>query len=135
MQEKEELEHTEVNAQPEESLYKLQLRFKKETILELALTSRDCFFELRSYITDLPDLYFQPSFHFQYEGKKINEYALCDGRYNELEKEIVLSDPQQQLKIDVVLDEYDYKSSKEIVRRINEFFRNPKAIISQIRSR
>lgn len=135
MQEKEELEHTEVNGQPEESLYKLQLRFKKETILELALTSRDCFFELRSYITDLPDLYFQPSFHFQYEGKKINEYTLCDSRYNELEKEIVLSDPQQQLKIDVVLDEYDYKSSKEIVRRINEFFRNPKAIISQIRSR
>jgi len=69
-------EHEENGVAQDEPMYKLQMRFKKENLLELALTAKDCLFELRSYITDLPYLYFQPSFHFQYEGKKINEYSL-----------------------------------------------------------
>ena len=68
-----ETEPADASTQGEETLYKLQLRFKKDTILDLALTAKDCFYELRSYITDLPYLYFQPSFHFQFEDKKITE--------------------------------------------------------------
>jgi hypothetical protein len=66
-------ELSEENQHPGDQLYKLQLRFKKETLLEVALTAKDCFSELRAYVTELPDLYFHPSFHFQTDGKKINE--------------------------------------------------------------
>lgn len=66
-------EQIEDREQVGDQLYKLQLRFKKETLLEVALTAKDCFSELRAYVTELPDLYFHPSFHFQNEGRKINE--------------------------------------------------------------
>lgn len=59
--------------QGQDQLFKLQLRFKKDTILEVSLSGKDCFMELRTYVTELPDLFFHSSFHFQHDGKQINE--------------------------------------------------------------
>lgn len=59
--------------QVQDQLFKLQLRFKKDTILEVSLSGKDCFMELRTYVTELPDLFFHSNFHFQHESKPINE--------------------------------------------------------------
>jgi hypothetical protein len=56
-------------------------------------------------------------------------------RYNEIEKELSLTETGQPIKVEVVLDDYDYKSARELVRTVNTFFRNPKAIVSQIKSK
>lgn len=50
-----------------------------------------------------------------------------------MEKEVPHSDPEQLIKVDIVLDEYDFRSAKELVRKINEFFANPKKIICQLK--
>ena len=119
-------EQPELSQPDNEPTFRMQLRFKKTNVLDLVLTPRDCFFELRSYISDLPDLYFQPSFHFQIEGRKVNEY-------NELQKEVPNLEGDQVLQVDIVLDDYEYHSARELVIRINEFFRSPKQLISRLR--
>lgn len=55
-------------------------------------------------------------------------------RYNEIEKEFDLASIEQPIKVDVVLNDYDYKSARELIRTVNEFFKNPKALVSQIKS-
>lgn len=42
---------------------------------------------------------------------------------------------EQPIKVEVVLNDYDYHSAREIVRTVNFFFKNPKAIVSQIKSK
>lgn len=59
--------------QKEETTFKLQLKYKKEQVIELGLTGKDCFFELRNYVSNLPSIYFQPNYHFEHDGRKINE--------------------------------------------------------------
>lgn len=55
-------------------------------------------------------------------------------RYNEIEKEFDLASIEQPIKVDVVLNDYDYKSARELIRTVNEFLKNPKALVSQIKS-
>lgn len=71
---------SDIDHQPEElqeklqdQSYKLQIRFRKEIILEVSLLAQESFLELRGLVAQLPDLFFHSNFHFQHEGKKINE--------------------------------------------------------------
>lgn len=73
MQASTEEQQIEEQLQKDESTFKLQLKYKKEQIIELGLSGKDCFFELRNYVSDLPSIYFQPNYHFELEGRKINE--------------------------------------------------------------
>jgi hypothetical protein len=56
-----------------DQLHPIQLRLKKDVIFEMSVSAKDCIIDLRTFVADLPSLYFHPSFHFEFEGHKINE--------------------------------------------------------------